>query len=193
MKKTALVSLLSLLMIFAAAKAALTLELTVYSDIDCFHWPGITQRLCNQWSLMARADSGLIWHCLISGIAMNDELMNKKIEFSKADKKRLISALQKGLKWAQAAQAKKVDIVKRIDKIGEMEVDFLSTGQGRECVVRFRTGKLFREGPVHMFTPYVHNKTTEHSIKSMIASLSASDKLYKQALEKQKKRYDMFK
>ncbi len=193
MKKTALVSFLSLLIVFSAVRTALPLEFTIYSDIDCFHWPNITQRLCNQWSLLAKADGGLTWHCLISGIAMNDELMNKKIEFSKADKKRLIGALEKGLKWAAAAHSNRVDIVKQIDKIGEMEVDFLSTGEGRECFIRFRLAKLFREGPLFMFTPYVHNKTTEHSIKSMIASLSASEKLYKESLKKQKKRYDMFK
>lgn len=194
MKKSALITSLAVVLLLCAVTAALPFDLTIYNDIECFHWQGITQRLCNQWSLKARADGGFTLDCLISGIAMNDELMNKKTEYTKADKKKLLTALKKGLKWAKAAQARKVDIVKRIDVIGkDLEVDFLSTANGRECVVRFKLEKLFREGPVYMFTPYVHNRTTDHSIKAMIAAISASDKLYKKAAQERKKRYEMFK
>lgn len=194
MRRGTLITFLLFTLLLSGATAAKALDLTIYSDIDCFNWPGVTQRLCAQWRLAAKADGGFTWHCLVSGIAMNDELLTKKAEFSKADKKRLIAALKKGLKWSKSAHAKKVDIVKRIDTIGpNLEVDFLSTAEGRECVLRFRIVKLFSQGPVFMFTPYVRNKTTKHSIKNMIAALSASEKLYKQAAQKRKQQYDMFK
>ncbi|ADK84755.1 hypothetical protein Deba_1387 [Desulfarculus baarsii DSM 2075] len=160
----------------APARAQLDDPLVIHDGVDCFNWPGAPQRLCAQWRLIAAAKGGVKWTMFVSGVGMQEHLFAQEQSFSAAEKAGLIAALRKGLRWSRTAAREKIDVVRRIGVVGgRLTVDFLSTGGGRECVVRLQMQDWLKDKPVPMFVAYGRQQDARHGLGALIKALEGSE------------------
>lgn len=175
------------------AVAQLDEPLVIHDGVDCFNWPGAPQRLCAQWRLIAAAKGGVKWTMFVSGVGMQEHLFAQEQSFSAAEKAGLVAALRKGLRWSRTAAREKIDVVRRIGVVGgRLTVDFLSTGGGRECVVRLQMQDWLKDKPVPMFVAYGRQQDDQRGLGALIKALEGSQLVYEQAQKQQRRNKQLF-